>query len=305
MVQQNERVKSTILITGATGNVGGAVIANLIAQGAQVRALIRDQSKAQALEDSGVEVVVGDLGKPETLDAAFHGVDKVFLLTAVGPDSASQASNAIAAAKQAGRPHVVRMSAIAAALHVPSRLKEQHLRTEEELKESGLPYTILRPDFFMQNTILAAQTVASDSMVYMALKDGKFGMIDVRDIADVASAVLTSEGHEAQTYHLTGPASISFHDVATGLSKALNKEVSYMDVPPEMARKAMLSVGIPDWTALAYAEVFAALAHGFGYPITDDVEKVTGLPPRSYEAFARDYAEAFGGVHTAQMESAV
>ena len=243
MAQHQEPASGTILITGATGNVGGVVIANLLARGEEVRALVRDRSKAQALQDAGVQVVVGDLGKPETLDAAFHGVDKVFLLTAVGPDSTGHASNGITAAKRAGRPHVVRMSAIAVALHMPSRIKEQHLRTEEELKASGLPYTILRPDFFMQNTMMAAETVASDSMVYMALKDGKFGMIDIRDIADVASAVLTSEGHESQTYHLTGPASISFHDVAAGLSKALNKEVSYINVPPEMARKAMLGMG--------------------------------------------------------------
>ena len=181
-------------------------------------------------------------------------------------------------------------------------LKEQHLRTEEELKASGLPYTILRPDFFMQNTMMAAETIASDNMVFMALKDGKFGMIDVRDIADVASAILTSEGHEAQTYHLTGPAAISFREVAAGLSKALNKEVSYMDVPPQKAREAMLGMGIPEWTASAYTEIFTALAHGFGYPITDDVEKVTGLPPRSYETFAQEFAEIFGGSLTAQMD---
>ncbi|MEE8518178.1 MAG: NmrA family NAD(P)-binding protein, partial [Dehalococcoidia bacterium] len=135
----------TILVTGATGNVGGGLIPKLIAMGATVRALVRDESKAQGLRDAGVEVVIGDLDKPETLDPAFRGVDKVFLLTAPNPNQVTQALNGIAAAKRAGSPHIVRLSAgafkdIRGAV---SRVSAQHAEIDAELEASGLPYTIL------------------------------------------------------------------------------------------------------------------------------------------------------------------
>ncbi|MCH9037201.1 MAG: SDR family oxidoreductase, partial [Chloroflexi bacterium] len=230
-----------ILVTGATGNVGSLLIPILANLGADVRALVHSESKAQGLKDAGVEVVVGDLDKPDTLDAAFRGVDKVFLITPPNPNQVTQARNGIAAAKRAGNPFIVRMSA-GALKEMPGalpRVSGQHSEIDAELRASGLPYTILKPHFFMQNTMMAGQTVASDGAVYMPMKEGKLGMIDVRDIVDVAVKVLTEDGHEGKTYELTGPASISFHDVAAGLSKALGKEVKYVDVPLEAGREGM------------------------------------------------------------------
>ena len=287
-----------ILVTGATGNVSSGLIPELTAKGADVRALVRDASKAQGLGDAGVEVVIGDLDKPETLDAAFSGVDKVFLLTPPNPNPVAQARNGIAAAKRAGVAQIVRMSAralIETAVALP-RVSVQHAEIDAELKASGLPYTILRPHNFMQNTMMAAGTVASDGAVYMPLKSGKFGMIDVRDIVDVAAKVLTEAGHEGKTYDLTGPESISAHDIAAGLSKALGKEVKYVDVPLEAAREAMLGMGMTEWLADANNEYFSALSEGLGDFTTNYVEEITGHPARSYETFARDFAQAFGGV---------
>ena len=284
-----------ILVTGATGNVSSGLIPELIAKGASVRALVRDATKAQGLRDQGVEVIVGDFDKPETLDAAFNGVDKVFLVTAPNPNQVTQASNGIAAAKRAGSPHIVRLSAGALNMvpDAPARVTRQHVEIDAELKASGLPYTILRPHFFMQNTMMAAQTVASDGAVYMPMKDGKLGMIDVRDIVDVAAKVLTEDGHQGKTYGLTGPASISFHDVAAGLSKALGKEVKYVDVPPEAGREAMVGMGLPEWFADALTEYNKAFSEGLGDFTTNDVEDITGHPARSFETFARDFAQAF------------
>ena len=284
-----------ILVTGATGNVGSTLIPNLIAMGATVRALVRDESRAQGLRDQGVEVVIGDLDKPETLDAAFGGVDKVFLLTPPNPNQVAQARNGIAAAKRAGSPHIIRLSAHAVK-DMPGalpRVSAQHGEIDTELKASGLPYTILRPHNFMQNTFMAAQTVASDGAMYMPLKEGKFGMIDLRDIVDVAAKVLTEDGHEGKTYALTGPASISYHDVAAGLSKALGKEVKYVDVPPEAAREAMVGMGLPEWIVGALTEYNKAFSEGSGDFTTNEFEEITGHPARSYETFARDFSQAF------------
>ena len=284
-----------ILVTGATGNVSSGLIPELTAKGASVRALVRDPAKAQGLRDQGVEVVIGDLDKPETLDAALSGVDKVFLLTPPNPNQVTQARNGIAAAKRAGVPYIVRMSAgaLKTASDSPARITRQHAETDAELKASGLAYTILRPHNFMQNTLLAAQTIASDGAVYMPLKDGKFGMIDVRDIVDVAAKALTEDSHQGKTYGLTGPASISYHDVAAGLSKALGKEVKYVDVPLEAAREAMIGMGLSEWLADAFNEYNKALSEGLGDFTTNDVEEITGHPARSFETFARDFAQAF------------
>jgi len=287
-----------ILVTGATGNVGSLLIPNLTSLGANVRALTRDESKAQGLKDAGAEVVVGDLEKPGTLDAAFRGVDKVFLITPPNPNQVIQTKNGIEAAKRNGSPLIVRLSA-GAVKDMPGalpRISGQHAETDAMLRASGLPYNILRPHNFMQGTMMAAQTVASEGVVYMAVKDGKIGMIDVRDIVDVAVNVLTEDGHEGKTYTLTGPASISFHDVAAALSMALGKQVNYVDVPLDAARQAMIGMGLPEWVADAFGEYMTAFSEGYGDFTTDDVQLVTGNPARPFEAFARDFAQVFGGV---------
>jgi len=289
-----------ILVLGPTGNVGSALTPRLTAMGADFRALVRDESseasKVQALKDAGVEVFYGDLNNLDTLHAAFEGVAKVFLLTTPGPNGGAMASNAIAAAKQSGNPHVVNLSVARATSDHPSRFGREHGETDTELMESGLPYTFVRGIYFMQNTLAAAQTVASQGTIYMPMKDGKVGMIDARDVAEAVAKVLTSDGHEGKSYLLTGPDSISISDVAKTLSRLLEKEVKYVDVPPEAAKEAMLGMGIPEWIADGIIELAGALSEGLGDYTTDDFEKLTGHHPNSYETFARDFAQVFGGV---------
>lgn len=280
-----------ILVIGATGNVGGAVIPNLTAMGATIRALVRDETKAQGLKDMGVEVVTGDLDNPETLDGAFSGMDKVFLLTAVGPNEATQAINAISAAKRVDSPHIVRLAAGKPTPDAPPEHTGHHTRVEEELKNSGLPYTIIKPNFLMQNTLMAVQTVISDDAMYLPFSDSKIGMVDIRDIGEVVANVLTSDGHEEKTYKLTGPTSISIHEVAADLSQALGKKVSYVAVPLEAAREAMLGMGMPEWVAKAYTEYFKMYSAGWGDYTTNDIEQLTGHPARSYQTCARDFAQ--------------
>ena len=290
-------ISGKILVTGATGNVAGALMPTLANLGADVRALVRDESKAKELKDAGIEVVVGNLEEPHTLDAAFRKVDKVFLITPPNPNQVIQAKNGIQAAKRSGSPIIVRLSA-GAVKGMPGalpRVSGQHAEIDGELRASGVPYTILKPHFFMQNTMMAAQTVAWEGVVYMAFKDGKVGMIDVRDIAEVAAKILTEDGHQGKEYMLTGPASISFHDVAAKLSKVLGKEVRYVDVPLEAARDAMLGMGLSEWFADALGEYTTAFSDGYGDMVTGDVEEIIGRAPRSYETFVHDFAGVFRG----------
>lgn len=283
-----------ILVTGATGNNGSAMIQNLIAMKADVRALVHNESKAPGLRAAGVEVVLGDLLQPETLDAAFEGSDKVFLVTPFSPDAAKMASNAIAAAKRTGKPHIVRLSETTPEPVGAVRTGVLNVQINAELEASGLPYTSLRPVFYMQNTMAAAQSVASDGMIYMPFEDVKLSMVDMRDVIETAAKILTTKGHEGQTYVLTGPAAISFHDIASALSKALGKEVKYVNVPMEAAREALISLGMSEWVAETYCEYFENYRKGVPDYTTNDVEKLNGHPARSHETFARDFASVFG-----------
>jgi uncharacterized protein YbjT (DUF2867 family) len=287
-----------ILITGATGNVGGAVLNHLATTNVNLRVLTRDESKAQALnKDRDVEdVVVGDFLKPETLGPALESVSKVFLLTPINPEQAPQASNVIRAAKESGNdPYIVRLSVHQASHEAPMRNSRQHAQIEDELTSSGLPYTLLRPQSFMQNTLMVAPTVAAQGKIYQPFKDGKLGMIDARDIGEVAAKVLTEEGHEGKVYTLTGPAAISFYDVAEALSEVVGKEVSYIDVSLEKAKEAMLNRGIPEWRADALNEYAKAHSEGYSNFTTEDVEQLTGHPATSYKKFATYFERVFRG----------
>ena len=284
-----------ILVTGATGNVSSALIANLIDKGASVRGLVRDESKGESLKDSGVEVAIGNLDDQGSIEKALEGIEKVFLLTPVGEDSPQQARNVIDAALKQGSPYIVRMSAIGAAFDAPSRNGKAHAETEADLIKSGLPYTILKPHFFMQNIMMAAESIASEGNIYMPFKDGKLGMIDIRDIADVSAVVLTEEGHEGKTYTPSGPKSISLTEVAAAFSSALDKEVNYIDVPMEAADESLSGMGFPEWNKNAYLEYFKAYSEGWGDYTSSDVEDLTGNPARSIETFAKDFAQVFGG----------
>jgi uncharacterized protein YbjT (DUF2867 family) len=279
-----------VLVTGATGNTGSILVPALREAGVEVRALVRDESKAQPLEEIGVEIVLGDLDRPETITPAVDGVDKIYLLTWNGPTQEQQAKNVINAAAEAGNPHIVRHSMWGSE---KSRIIQQGYRVEQALKSSGLPWTLLKPTFFMQNTMMAAQTIASDGVIYWDMNDGRLGMIDLRDVADAALAVLTGSGHEGKSYILTGPQAISFHDVAATFSKVLGKDVKYVKVPHEAGVQSMIGMGFPEWIAKGYGELNEGFSENFANRVTDDVETLAGHPARSFQQYARNLAQIF------------
>jgi uncharacterized protein YbjT (DUF2867 family) len=288
---------TTILITGPTGNVGSAVLDHLGTTDVGLRALAHDESKAQSLGDRGIEeAVVGDFLEPETLWPALEGASAVLLITPIHPKQVAQASNVIKVAKESGNdPRIVRLSVHQASHDAPARNSRQHAEIEEELISSGLPYTFLRPTTFMQNTLMAARRVASEGRIYQPFKDGRLGIIDARDIGEVAAKVLTEDGHEGTTYTLTGPAAISFYDVAEILSEVLGKEVSYINIPLEKAKEAMLGMGLSEWRADVLIEYARAHSEGYSDFTTEDFEQLTGHPATSYEEFATDFERVFRG----------
>ena len=282
--------KLKVLVTGATGNTGSLLVPALLKADVDVRIFVRNEAKAKPLKDLGAEVVIGDLDDPAAILPAVKDVDKIYLLTWNGQTQLKQAENVINAAKHEGVSHIIRHS-----MWGPdkSRIIKQGYEIEEMVKSSGLQWTILKPTFFMQNTMMAAQTISSDGVIYWDMKDGKLGMIDVRDIADAAFAVIVGKGHEGKSYILTGPEAISFNDVAKIFSDVLHKEVKYVNVPHEASIQAMTGMGMPEWIAEGYAELDEGFGENFANSTTKNVENLTWHPARSFKQFAADFAQVF------------
>jgi uncharacterized protein YbjT (DUF2867 family) len=283
--------KLKVLVTGATGNTGSLLVPELLQAGIDVRIFVRDETKADNLKKLGAKVIKGDLDKPETITDAVSDVDKIYLLTWNGETALQQAKNVINAAVKNGNPHIIRHSMWGSE---NSRIIDQGLQIEEIIKSSGLPWTMVKPTFYMQNTMMAAGTIASDGVIYWDMKDGKLAMIDVRDIADSAFAVITGKGHEGKSYILTGPRAISFSEVADVFSKTLNKEVKYVNVPGDVAFQSMVNFGLPEWIAEGYVELSEGFSKNFASKVTGNVETLTGHPARSFETFAGDFSQVFG-----------
>jgi uncharacterized protein YbjT (DUF2867 family) len=235
----------TVLVLGATGNVSGEVIKALKGSPLKLRALVRDRAKAKHLEQSGVELVEGTLDEPESLSAAYEGVDDLWLLTPPSPRAPEHSMNALWAAKQAGVRRVVRMSAIGAAHDAPTRNGRLHALSDAELHSSGLQWTIVRPHFFMQNLLGFAPGIAQEGRFYLDLGSGSLAMVDVRDIGEFVARILldTPERHHQKIYTITGPRSMTMTDAAAELSKALDKRVEYVPVPHDVTRESLIKMG--------------------------------------------------------------
>ena len=282
-----------ILVTGATGRTGRETVKALVSRGAQVRAFIRNPDDGTVIQGAGVEIVVGDLEKPESVDAALQDVEKVFLLSPEGPRMAELHGNFAKAAKRAGVAHLVRMSMLPAMPDSPLAIGRWHGEADRLVMDSGIPYTILKPAYFMQNTIRFAPTIASDGTIYGALGDGKVGMIDLGDLAAVAAETLTSEGHEEKSYVPTGPEALSMGEVAEKLSAALGQAVKYVNIPPAEDKANMTAAGMPDWLADAWDKLSLMISQGGANMVTNNVKEVTGQEPRSFDEFAGEHAKAF------------
>jgi uncharacterized protein YbjT (DUF2867 family) len=283
-----------ILVTGGTGTTGKEIINELKKSGATgVRALVRDTAKASFISEAGFETVEGDFERPETLDAALAGVERALLLTAPSPQTFAQQRAFIEAAKRAGVGHVVKFSAFGADANAPEGFGKWHGQAEDFLKESGLAWTILQPNFFMQNLLGQAAQIAAEGRIYQPVGDAKASFIDVRDIAAVAARALTEDVHEGKTYVLTGPEALSFTDVAAKLSDATAREIVYVPITPEQFRAGALAAGLPEWLVGALERLNEILAAGYAAEVTDNVRRVAGREPITFEQFARDHAQAF------------
>ena len=282
-----------ILITGATGNNGQDLIRQLTAIGQRVRALVRKPTEAAKLDGSNIEVVAGDFDQPESLEAAFQGVEKAFLLTPVAERFVQWQKDFIQAAQRAKIKHLVKFSAMGAHARSASELLKLHAETDEVLRHSGVPFTILQPNGFHQNMLSLANTIKAQGVFYWPMRTASQSTVDIRDISAVAVKAFVSSGHEGKTYVLTGPEALTFQAAAEKLSSVLGRRIQYVDVPISAAADGMRKSGMPDWNVHAVSELLAYFATGAVATVTDTVPRLLGRSATSFEQFVKDHRAAF------------
>jgi uncharacterized protein YbjT (DUF2867 family) len=291
---------TTVLVTGASGNVGGHVVRELVARGVSVRAFVRDPRRAADRLGAGVDLAVGDFADLASVRRAMKGVDSVFVTSSNGPDEVAHENAVVDAAAAEWVRRIVKLSALGAEVGSPLMFADAHARIERHLLECGVPSVVLRASFFMSNLFASADTIREAGTIVAPAADAKIAMIDPRDIAAVAAAVLVDDGPPAdggcdggRSYVLTGPRAVTYTEVAADLSTVLGREVRYVDVPDEAARAGMLASGAPEWLADSLVVLYGLLRDGLAAHPTADVRTLTGREPRTFAEFARDHRSAF------------
>ena len=278
-----------ICVTCAGGTVSSEVIRQLDSK-ATFRAAYFSAHAAEAARARGIDAVIIDYNAPSTLRAAFQGCDRVFLL---GPNALNQIElelNAVAAATAAGVRYVVKQSVMGAGDESYS-LANIHRPVEKAIERSGMAWTFLRPNSFMQNSVtFMAPTIRAESAFYSASGAARISHVDVRDIAAVAVAALTSPGHEGRTYTLSGPEAVTYDELADHLSSALGRRIRHVSLPPEDLKAGMLAEGMPEAIADRMLDLERYFREGHASSVTDDIRQATGRAARRFADYVRERA---------------
>lgn len=282
-----------ILVTGAGGTIGRLLVEELKASNHKFRPAYYTKEKADKMTAEGGGAVALDFAKPETLRPALVGVDTVFLLGAGGLGQTEGETNVVREAKAAGAKKIVKLSVWGAEGEGFSFAKI-HRPVERAIEASGLSWTFLRPNGFMQNFVnYLGASIKGQGVFYQNAADTKISHIDARDIARVAAAALTRPGHEGKAYDLTGPQALSYGDAAEVLTRVLGKKVAYVAVSDEAAKAGMLAAGMPEFYVDYLIDLSQFYRKGGAARVTSAVKDVTGKDPVSFEQFVRDNAAAF------------
>jgi uncharacterized protein YbjT (DUF2867 family) len=283
-----------ILITGASGTVGKAVLKAVARSGAKHRAMYRSKEEA-AKAPAGTETVIADFSNKASLAQALHGVERVYLVCSPIPQLVELEGNVIDASQAAGVRHVVQNSALGAG-DWPKSFPSWHRKVEDKLKTSGLAYTILRPNSFLQNLLTYfAPSIRAQGAFYGSTGNSKTSFLDVRDIAEVAAKALQGPAHEGKTYELNGPEALTNSEVAAKISKHAGVKAQYVDIPMAAQRKAMLEQGMPEPQVTALLELQEYYLSGKGGAVDSVLEKLLGRPAVTIDRFLAEFAGEFRG----------
>jgi uncharacterized protein YbjT (DUF2867 family) len=284
----------TILIMGATGTIGRDTVRMLTGMGVPVRAMTRDPERARALPGfAGAEVVFGDGARPETLAAACAGIEKMMFVLPTEENWGALQRNIIAAARSSGVRHVVHVSAMGVSPDEPSDSLSLHYEGERLLEQSGMAFTHLRGNAFMQNVLnFYSWTIKASGVFYQCTGNAPMAHIDTRDIAEIAVLALTRDGHGDKAYDLTGPEVLRYSDVAEQLSAELGRTIRHVDLSAAEYEQATIAAGASAWLATEIVNIYNRGYYGTGKAghVTDTARTLLGREPRSFRQFARDHA---------------
>ena len=280
-----------ILVIGATGTVGGETVKQLVRKGEKVRAATRNPSAAH-VSGLGVEFVEFDYERPGTFGLALEDVDRVFMMARPGDDESDRvASPLIREMKQRGIRRVVNLTAMGV-----RDLKGIALaRVEQDLENSGLGFTHLRPNWFMQifSGGLLLADIRANGAIHVPAADARISYIDSRDIAAVAAAALREDGHCGRAYTLTGPEALDFHRVAQTISSVSGRSVQYVPIDDDTARGLIRGAGLSEQRAERLIGFYSLVRKGFCAPVSGDVARVLGRAPATFDRFAAENASCW------------
>lgn len=279
-----------ILVTGATGTVGREVVAQLLAAGQPVRGMTRNP--AQAKFDPRVEAVQGDFADADSLAKAVDGTDRVFSLT-LGPQTGSHESALAVAAKKAGVRHIVKLGAMGGDGETRNAIRRWHEEGEQAIRDSGIPWTVVRPGRFMSNALHWRESIRRHGKVFSNYGDGKLPSVHPCDIAAVAVRALTSDDYRGKALEVTGPVALSIAEEVAILSNALGVPIEYVSITDEAARKDMERANMPAYIIDGLLPFAEFVRSGKAARVFPTVEEVTGRPALTFAHWAREHAPAF------------
>ena len=281
-----------ILITGASGTVGKAVLAKVARSGEKHRAMYRSKEEA-AKAPAGTEAIVADFSDKASLVAALRGVESVYLVCSPIPGLVQLEGNAIEASEAVGVRRIVLNSALGAGDYGKS-FPSWHRKVEDKLKATKMAHCIIRPNSFLQNVLTYyAPGIRAQGAFYGAMRNARTSYLDVRDIATVAAKALRGGQHEGKTYELNGPEALTCANVAEKISKHAGIAARYVDIPVEALRKAMLDQRMPEWQVTALLELQEYYTSGKGGTLDGVLEGLLGRPSITMDQFLEEYSSEF------------
>jgi uncharacterized protein YbjT (DUF2867 family) len=282
-----------ILITGASGNAGGAVLQEVLKSGSGARAMVRSKENS-AKVPQGATAVIADFADKPSLRRALEGVDTVYLVCSPVRELVEMESNMVDACREAGVKHLVLNSALGAGDFAKS-FPSWHRKVEDKLKASRMAHTILRLNGFMQNLITYfAPSIRTQGAFYQSIGNAKISHLDLRDIASAAAKILRSPSqHSGKIYELNGPEALSYAEVAEKISNATGRKVQYIDIPPDAQRKALLDMGMPDFMITALLELQEYYASGKAAKVDGTLESLIQRAPTRMDGFLKEFADQF------------
>jgi uncharacterized protein YbjT (DUF2867 family) len=282
--------------------IGSLLTEALVARGVEFSVMLRPGDSGDRIAgEPGVTSTDGDFDDPASLRRALEGVDRAFLLTNSSEQTEAQQIAFVEAARAQRVSHVVYLSQLAADPRSPVRFLRYHGAVEAALVNSTVGWTFVRPNLILQAYIPFA-TVIGQGLLQAPIGDAPVSVVDARDIAAVAAAALTEDGHVGKTYTVTGPTAVTHAEIASELGSAIGRPVRFETIPPEAFLAALTGAGMPEWQAEGLVEDYAHYDRGEASAVSPDVAQVTGTSPRNLHDFAHDYARAFGGPNSSGSE---